>query len=64
MLQGTLKSALSKGYAEQGYSLNEPDDHTLVLSFKGEEIDRWSIHSATYTEIERVCRGHAHSRGS
>ncbi len=63
MLQETLKSALPNGYAEKGYSLDEPDTHFLVLRFKGEEIARWNAHLATYTEIEKECRGHAHREG-
>lgn len=63
MLQETLKRALPRGYAEKGYSLDEPDDHILVLSFKGEEIARWRSHSAPYTEIEMACRGNEHSQG-
>ncbi len=63
MLSETLKRALPEGYAEKGYSLDEPDTHFLVLYFKGEEIDRWNSHMATYAEIERACRSHAHLVG-
>ena len=63
MLSENLNAALPKGYAEEGYSLEEPDTHILELKFKGEVIAWWQATKANCAEIERECRGHAHREG-
>ena len=46
-----LDNVLSPEHRRMGFSLDEPDDDTLVLCFGGKEIVRFSATGITIAEI-------------
>jgi len=46
-----LDDTLSLGYRRMGFSLEEPDDHTLVLRYRDKKIGRFSATEITIAEI-------------
>jgi hypothetical protein len=50
-MSGVLDNALSPEHRRMGFSLEEPDDHTLVLCYRGKEIARFSATGVTIAEI-------------
>ena len=46
-----LDNVLSPEHRRMGFSLEEPDDHTLVLCYRGKEIARFSATRTTVAEI-------------
>jgi hypothetical protein len=46
-----LDNALSPEHRRMGFTLDEPDDHTLVLCYRGKEIARFSATGVTTAEI-------------
>lgn len=53
-------SATLGEYAELGFALHEPDDHRLVLSFKGEPIQVYDQLDATIAAIKVYCYYYIH----
>ena len=46
-----LDNVLPPEHRRMGFSLEEPDDHTLVLRYRGKEIARFSAMGVTIAEI-------------
>lgn len=47
-------------YAELGFSLHEPDDHVLLLKYKGETIMEYDQFKVTMPMIRGYCYYHLH----
>lgn len=51
LMEGTLGE-----YSKLGFSLYEPDDHILELSFKGEPVAWFNQNTATIDNIRSICQ--------
>jgi hypothetical protein len=51
MMSAGLEAALTPEQRRQGFSLVEPDDHTLELCYQGKPVARFSQSGATVAEI-------------
>ncbi len=51
MLKGILQAVLTIEQRRRGFSLDEPDDHTLRLLYQGKPVACFSSSGATATEI-------------
>ena len=51
MMSAVLEDALTPEQRRQGFSLVEPDDHTLELCYQGKPVARFSQSGATVAEI-------------
>lgn len=51
MLKGILEAALTTEQRKRGFSLAEPDDHTLRLLYQGKPVADFSSSGATVAEI-------------
>jgi len=38
-----------------GFTLEEPDDHLVVLKFKGQEVASWNTHKVLHKTIIEEC---------
>ena len=45
-------------FARQGFSLNHPDDHVVVLRHEGEQVARFSQLGTTKESIQAECARH------
>ncbi|GAI88695.1 unnamed protein product [marine sediment metagenome] len=48
-------------FARQGFTLEHPDDHVLLLMHEGEQIARFSQAGATQKALQRECAKHLRS---
>ena len=51
MMSAVLQDALTPEQRRQGFSLVEPDDHTVELWYQGKPVARFSQSGATVAEI-------------
>jgi len=60
LLKGILVAALTAEQRERGFSLDEPDNHTLLLLYQGKPVACFSSIGATVAEIraeaDRIAR--------
>ncbi len=60
--QSMLNAALGD-YRAKGFSLTEPDDHTLFLFYEDERIAVFSAQGALIPSIHETCRSHLEKVG-